>query len=140
MIRRPPISTRTDTLFPYTTLFRSAQPGDASGHRRWQPRAGPRLSGRARLAEAAERRPGGGLRALRCPRNPGLARAGAEGVGMDRQRRLQRHLDVLWAAGGFLAAAADRQRPADGPAARRAARPRRAPAAAGAGVRAAERR
>src|SRR3546814_1610127 len=27
MIRRPPRSTRTDTLFPYTTLFRSA------GHR-----------------------------------------------------------------------------------------------------------
>src|SRR3546814_5929640 len=26
MIRRPPRSTRTDTLFPYTTLFRSAQP------------------------------------------------------------------------------------------------------------------
>src|SRR3546814_2586747 len=25
MIRRPPISTRTDTLFPYTTLFRSLQ-------------------------------------------------------------------------------------------------------------------
>src|SRR3546814_10433342 len=25
MIRRPPISTRTDTLFPYTTLFRSRQ-------------------------------------------------------------------------------------------------------------------
>src|SRR3546814_5488714 len=24
MIRRPPSSTRTDTLFPYTTLFRSA--------------------------------------------------------------------------------------------------------------------
>src|SRR3546814_1846307 len=24
MIRRPPRSTRTDTLFPYTTLFRSA--------------------------------------------------------------------------------------------------------------------
>src|SRR3546814_2551520 len=29
MIRRPPRSTRTDTLFPYTTLFRS--------HRRHQP-------------------------------------------------------------------------------------------------------
>src|SRR3546814_7039315 len=29
MIRRPPISTRTDTLFPYTTLFRSA--GDRLG-------------------------------------------------------------------------------------------------------------
>src|SRR3546814_5452235 len=27
MIRRPPRSTRTDTLFPYTTLFRSAEPG-----------------------------------------------------------------------------------------------------------------
>src|SRR3546814_4468518 len=28
MIRRPPISTRTDTLFPYTPLFRSAaEPG-----------------------------------------------------------------------------------------------------------------
>src|SRR3546814_17978105 len=26
MIRRPPISTRTDTLFPYTTLFRSDTP------------------------------------------------------------------------------------------------------------------
>src|SRR3546814_12644450 len=34
MIRRPPRSTRTDTLFPYTTLFRSGT---------WpQPRAGPR--------------------------------------------------------------------------------------------------
>src|SRR3546814_2634848 len=27
MIRRPPRSTRTDTLFPYTTLFRSPAPG-----------------------------------------------------------------------------------------------------------------
>src|SRR3546814_16436090 len=27
MIRRPPRSTRTDTLFPYTTLFRSARSG-----------------------------------------------------------------------------------------------------------------
>src|SRR3546814_6397305 len=27
MIRRPPRSTRTDTLFPYTTLFRSAANG-----------------------------------------------------------------------------------------------------------------
>src|SRR3546814_1064600 len=25
MVRRPPRSTRTDTLFPYTTLFRSAE-------------------------------------------------------------------------------------------------------------------
>src|SRR3546814_10042886 len=27
MIRRPPRSTRTDTLFPYTTLFRSVEIG-----------------------------------------------------------------------------------------------------------------
>src|SRR3546814_13050773 len=29
MIRRPPRSTRTDTLFPYTTLFRSEAPPSA---------------------------------------------------------------------------------------------------------------
>src|SRR3546814_4920367 len=29
MIRRPPRSTRTDTLFPYTTLFRSLNSGRA---------------------------------------------------------------------------------------------------------------
>src|SRR3546814_21027143 len=32
MIRRPPRSTRTDTLFPYTTLFRSVE-ADRIGHR-----------------------------------------------------------------------------------------------------------
>src|SRR3546814_6562240 len=37
MIRRPPRSTRTDTLFPYTTLFRSHSPAGISA------RAGPRL-------------------------------------------------------------------------------------------------
>src|SRR3546814_4379470 len=31
MIRRPPRSTRTDTLFPYTTLFRSLMPAPAKG-------------------------------------------------------------------------------------------------------------
>src|SRR3546814_1529838 len=47
MIRRPPRSTRTDTLFPYTTLFRSARhrvsirPQAAAGvhHGRTGPRA-----------------------------------------------------------------------------------------------------
>src|SRR3546814_13385670 len=29
MLRRPPRSTRTDTLFPYTTLFRSVSKTDA---------------------------------------------------------------------------------------------------------------
>src|SRR3546814_1998393 len=38
MIRRPPRSTRTDTLFPYTTLFRSDGAGRRSQplHRRTQ--------------------------------------------------------------------------------------------------------
>src|SRR3546814_9870581 len=33
MIRRPPESTRTDTLFPYTTLFRSPAPQRDGGRR-----------------------------------------------------------------------------------------------------------
>src|SRR3546814_12610932 len=33
MIRRPPRSTRTDTLFPYTTLFRSGEPAVRQHHR-----------------------------------------------------------------------------------------------------------
>src|SRR3546814_10863731 len=37
MKRRPPRSTRTDTLFPYTTLFRSAQ-GDGENHQEQQGR------------------------------------------------------------------------------------------------------
>src|SRR3546814_5688889 len=32
MIRRPPRSTRTDTLFPYTTLFRSIDRGEGFVH------------------------------------------------------------------------------------------------------------
>src|SRR3546814_10192174 len=53
MIRRPPRSTRTDTLFPYTTLFRSSIP--------------PRNSWRCRSPPAARRRrgpDGGGVPAL----------------------------------------------------------------------------
>src|SRR3546814_9254120 len=34
MIRRPPRSTRTDTLFPYTTLFRSQDHGHGEFHSR----------------------------------------------------------------------------------------------------------
>src|SRR3546814_10875559 len=40
MIRRPPISTRTDTLFPYTTLFRSG-----TGPAPWRHSPGFRLPG-----------------------------------------------------------------------------------------------
>src|SRR3546814_15238332 len=38
MIRRPPRSTRTDTLFPYTTLFRSALEPDVEQDQRRAPR------------------------------------------------------------------------------------------------------
>src|SRR3546814_3541116 len=67
MLRRPPRSTRTDTLFPYTTLFRSEQdrfsgwhPASAflqrrGGRRRqlWRDRRGDRARDQPRL-----RRPG----------------------------------------------------------------------------------
>src|SRR3546814_2546057 len=36
MIRRPPRSTRTDTLFPYTTLFRSELSGVSEQRPRWK--------------------------------------------------------------------------------------------------------
>src|SRR3546814_3804086 len=61
MIRRPPRSTRTDTLFPYTTLFRSAvPPAQASLGRRAERGARPAASGQAegrRRPPAAARRP-----------------------------------------------------------------------------------
>src|SRR3546814_11622901 len=47
MIRRPPRSTRTDTLFPYTTLFRSCDPvlrRQATRQARAADRALPRCS------------------------------------------------------------------------------------------------
>src|SRR3546814_8649635 len=43
MIRRPPRSTRTDTLFPYTTLFRSGPGGQARAR---QAKAHPRIARR----------------------------------------------------------------------------------------------
>src|SRR3546814_6840548 len=41
MIRRPPRSTRTDTLFPYTTLFRSGAVIHLAGEDRERPLAHP---------------------------------------------------------------------------------------------------
>src|SRR3546814_14008581 len=55
MIRRPPRSTRTDTLFPYTTLFRSH--GQLSRGRRLQD-----LQPRARRLSPAEARRRGASR------------------------------------------------------------------------------
>src|SRR3546814_18190766 len=39
MIRRPPRSTRTDTRFPYTTLFRSERAWLDTGKRLWNAKA-----------------------------------------------------------------------------------------------------
>src|SRR3546814_2845466 len=68
MIRRPPRSTRTDTLFPYTTLFRSGgepasggkrlddrQPGEArGGEEPVQPVPAARLGGQPKHGGADE--------------------------------------------------------------------------------------
>src|SRR3546814_3074224 len=59
MIRRPPRSTRTDTLFPYTTRFRSPDPAEQpgqpdrfgpTGHRAGRPQCDPRHSRRHHAA------------------------------------------------------------------------------------------
>src|SRR3546814_4033116 len=52
MIPRPPRSTRTDTLFPYTTLFRSSSISTAQGTSR------PRSSDPLPRADRGEQRPG----------------------------------------------------------------------------------
>src|SRR3546814_16260636 len=78
MIRRPPRSTRTDTLFPYTTLFRS--PGRRLLYREGRPRpfpdgpapAPPREFARPRHEPApAPQSRRSGEYPLRCARHPG---------------------------------------------------------------------
>src|SRR3546814_5074018 len=46
MIRRPPQSTRTDTLFPYTTLFRSPHPHGSVRRARRRAQPVPRIERR----------------------------------------------------------------------------------------------
>src|SRR3546814_10828224 len=56
MIRRPPRSTRTDTLFPYTTLFRSLRnDGLPSGRCRCQLRLADRPDRRDRRRKRGRR-------------------------------------------------------------------------------------
>src|SRR3546814_5411789 len=74
MIRLPPRSTRTDTLFPYTTLFRSVRPRRRRG---------------ATLSQAG---PGAGHRALR--RDRPRARQGPREAGR-RHRRSEEHTSEL---------------------------------------------
>src|SRR3546814_14404012 len=87
MIRRPPRSTRTDTLFPYTTLFRSAHGGIADAVCADIARADPELS-------RAERR---GAELAVQPHRIVRANFGAEAAGRavaavgGRARRRHRH-------------------------------------------------
>src|SRR3546814_15658065 len=81
MRRRPPRSTRTDTLFPYTTLFRSWRPAPpARRERQFRHGHPPQLSHRTRepLRRGAGRDGVGGrlpLHAARPSRRPGRAAA-----------------------------------------------------------------
>src|SRR3546814_8152692 len=98
MIRRPPRSTRTDTLFPYTTLFRSnlsrtpraaradrLAKHDCGGGR--SRRAGcPRPADRARTDVFPRRACGGGGRAA----VPAFARLGGETGGAPRAPQIGR--------------------------------------------------
>src|SRR3546814_19732980 len=70
MIRRPPRSTRTDTLFPYTTLFRSRRRGEG------RVRGGGGRGDRARGARSARLRDLQHRRRCR-PGDRGAGQAGA---------------------------------------------------------------
>src|SRR3546814_13084187 len=79
MIRRPPRSTRTDTLLPYTTLFRSAIP---ARDRRWRPRRRARMAGQQQHRRPLHKSEGrSGLRPSghHMLRTSGLRRGSADG-------------------------------------------------------------
>src|SRR3546814_14140576 len=82
MIRRPPGSTRTDTLLPYTTLFRSAAALRVD-LRRGAPR---RAGGRGRLAPLLARAAGGALHHP-LPRRAGAAATLPPAARADGHRR-----------------------------------------------------
>src|SRR3546814_16052577 len=69
MIRRPPRSTRTDTLFPYTTLFRSY----AAARSAQTGRRSPALAETTRAAR--DPRPGGSDHRVRVLRSPARSAA-----------------------------------------------------------------
>src|SRR3546814_8736210 len=112
MIRRPPRSTRTDTLFPYTTLFRSdAAADDAADHDQGGvPRAqaahiagrGIVHAGRSRAKGAAAWRPSRGqasVRRLSVQLQLATDDHGAGAADADAAvRRVAHHLDAAVAA------------------------------------------
>src|SRR3546814_8997330 len=92
MIRRPPRSTRTDTLFPYTTLFRSprggARPGAAKAP--GQEDLFPHTQGTQRAPRGADGHAGARCRALGPPLHPVLRAAPATGPGRAAHQRAHR--------------------------------------------------
>src|SRR3546814_18175696 len=94
MIRRPPRSTRTDTLFPYTTLFRSAPAaGLEARHRapgvRGEHAVAVAAAARARMDGVAARAAGAGRMAVDA--HPALRPAAAvAGAGAARAARTRR--------------------------------------------------
>src|SRR3546814_6186148 len=96
MIPRPPISTRTHPLFPYTTLFRSARLHGFRRHRQ-RPRAPDSLH-----RQPAARRSRGAVRTRRIgPRRTGRRRAvprpdaDRDGAHEPRGRRSEEHTSEL---------------------------------------------
>src|SRR3546814_14465946 len=92
MIRRPPRSTLTDTLFPYTTLFRSAATACASGllqRDAWGGRHRPALPARW-FGPGSAQAGYGALGLVRAGRAPRIARgAHAGGPWPGRRDRYQ---------------------------------------------------
>src|SRR3546814_888483 len=90
MIRRPPRSTRTDTLFPYTTLFRSVEPHGL------RPRGPPCVRAVGRVADMAH-----AWVQLRMHVRPKLVRTFSMRTGLDhlpphKQRELERVVQIIF--------------------------------------------
>src|SRR3546814_15685031 len=95
MIRRPPRSTRTDTLFPYTTLFRSLGRPRTSHAPQRVPTAGPARAGRP-FHRRTRRRVGSlAKHLLDAPGGPRESGAGDVGEARpaDQQARRNRHAE-----------------------------------------------
>src|SRR3546814_2446375 len=89
MIRRPPRSTRTDTLFPYTTLFRSVHIEPVDDQVVVQRRLDGGEEPRARRLELRLRQPGAGRQQTMV--RPGIV----VGHGAKAQQRSEEHTSEL---------------------------------------------
>src|SRR3546814_17047231 len=99
MIRRPPRSTRTDTLFPYTTLFRSQDATQRRDIGAWVKHCFPGQSKRAHVARIdltepqIDRIAGRDVAACR--------RCGAQSVGLFGRLRSAVDVEREWATAAF---------------------------------------